>query len=140
MLDIAFQVLLAMPPKAAMVCGPMTSGGAGSLTENLKRFGRAIDILAATSENVFTQLPFENSMKVLREHSTYYKGGDHLLDAFYLPIFRSRLITRLYFLPDWGSSYGATWEHERAEEIGLDRRYFVEGFESLPPGGRIFTL
>jgi len=136
--DIAITVLFAMPRDVTMVCGPITSGGLGMLALNLDRFCFAIDLLAASGENVFTQLPFERSVRAIREFKHYNVKNDRLLQKFYLPIFRSGFVTRLCFLPLWKTSYGATWEHERAIELGIGRAYFIQGFESFPSGTKIF--
>lgn len=134
LLEIALDVLSGMSSKhsgVSMVCGPMTSGGFGSLQKNLEHFSRVIHILDARGEPVFTQLPFEAPMQRIKENVEYYRGDMQLLESFYLPIFRSGFITRLCFIPNWQSSYGTRWEHDRALELGLERRYFKENLESL---------
>jgi len=131
LLDIALDILAGMPSGVSMVCGPMTSGGLGSLKENLEHFNRTIHILDARGDPVFTQLPFEAPMQRIKENAPYYRGDMQLLEAFYLPIFKSGFITRLCFIHNWQSSYGTRWEHDRALELGLERKYFKENLESL---------
>ncbi len=131
--DIALLVLRGMPPGVAMVCGPITTGGSGSVEENLKRFARAIALLDSRGENIFTQLPFEAPMQKIKENKAYYKGGEHLLKTFYFWLFCSGYVTRLCFLPGWESSYGARWEHDRALAFDLEIKYLKENFELLGP-------
>jgi len=59
-------------------------------------------------------------IKSQREYDNY---DELLLTDFYLPIFESRLVHKLYFLPDWESSTGASWEHKQAIRIGLEIEY-----------------
>ncbi|MCR4283894.1 MAG: DUF4406 domain-containing protein [Parcubacteria group bacterium] len=120
---IAEDVLRKMPPPVGQVCGPISTGGAGSVEKNLKRFEEAIINLQQQGIEIFDQVPFEVPMqriKNLRECGDY---DNSLLYDFYLPIFESKLIHRLYFLPDWESSTGAKWEHEQALRLGLDIEY-----------------
>jgi hypothetical protein len=131
LLEVALDVLACMPSGVSMVCGPMTSGGFGSLEKNLVHFERVIHILDARGEPVFTQLPFEAPMQRIKENVQYYQGDMQLLESFYLPIFKSGYITRLCFITNWESSYGTRWEHDRALELNLERRYFKENLESL---------
>jgi hypothetical protein len=132
LLNIAFRILGRMPAQVCMVCGPITTGGV-SRERNIERFNRAIDTLAMCGENVFTQMPFEGPMQCIREGKDPYHGGAELLNSFYLPIFRSGKVVRLCFLPDWQTSNGATWEHERAGELSIERKIFRDDFESITP-------
>ena len=122
MRDIAFRVLQRIPRPTTQVCGPISTGGAGSIEKNVARLGKAIDHLHKNGHNIFNQLPFEDSMQRVRR----IEGGSYsvtLLEEFYLPIFESTFIQTLYFLPDWQSSRGATWEHDQAERLGLQIVY-----------------
>ena len=127
--DIGFRVLARMPDDVWMVCGPITSGGLGSLEKNVDRFNSAIDLLSAQGRNVFTQMPFEGPMQRLRVGMSAFESGALILNTFYLPIFRSAKVTTLCFIHDWQTSMGAQWEHERAIELGLKRKYFCENLE-----------
>jgi hypothetical protein len=133
LLVVALRVLERMPPGASMVCGPISTGGFGSIEKNLARFTRAIDLLASRGENVFTQMPFAEPMKCVQGESLPYASGIHLLEEFFLPIFQSGRVTRLCFLPSWQSSFGTRWEHEQAWRLGLARKYFRKDYEILPP-------
>lgn len=122
---IAKDVLKRMPPPVGQVCGPISTGGANSIEKNLKRFEEAVATLQQQGIEIFNQVPSEIPMQQIkstraREFDSY---DDTLLDDFYLPIFESKLVHKLYFLPDWESSIGAKWEHEQALRLGLKIEY-----------------
>jgi hypothetical protein len=123
MLQIALGVLKRMPQPVAQVCGPISTGGRGSILENLVAFNETIVFLQAEGESVFDQMPFEAPMQ--RVKTTLPKGqyALTLLDDFYLPIFETGLIKKMYFMPDWESSHGAKWEHEQAKRLGIEIKY-----------------
>lgn len=119
---VAMGVLARIPRRIVMVCGPISSGGTGVMDKNLEVFGNWIRWLRQRApergEYVFAQLPFERAFqRILR--TPYCKGGKHLLETFYLPIFASGLVTKLYFIPGWASSFGASWERMTAGKLGL---------------------
>ncbi len=121
---IAYDVLLGIPPPVGQVCGPISTGGVGSIKENLARFEKAIDDLQKKNIEIFNQVPFEVPMqriKSAREGVGEYDTA--LLNDFYLPIFESKLVHTLFFMPDWRSSVGAQWEHEQARRIGIEIVY-----------------
>ncbi len=120
---VAEGVLGKMPPPVGQVCGPISTGGAGSVEKNLKRFAEAIADLRKKGIEIFDQIPFEAPMRRIMS-SRELAGYDHaLLNDFYLPIFESRLVHKFYFLPDWKSSFGARWEHEQGLRLGIDIEY-----------------
>lgn len=122
---VAESVLREMPPPVGQVCGPISTGGAGSVEENLKRFERAILDLQESGIEIFDQVPFEIPMQRIKKsrEGSYLDYDDSLLHDFYLPIFESGLVHTLYFLSDWESSTGARWEHEQAQRLGLVVEY-----------------
>lgn len=123
MLEMALNVLSQMPKPVIQVCGPLTTGGLGSLKKNLEAFEKVIDHLVASGKTVFDQLPFEIPMQKFKLNQKGKYATD-LLDKFYLPLFETGFIDELYFLPDWESSLGARWEHEQAKRLGLKIVYF----------------
>ncbi|MBI2474242.1 MAG: DUF4406 domain-containing protein [Candidatus Taylorbacteria bacterium] len=127
MLDIAMDVLKRMPQPVSMVSGPMTTGGA-SFEENLKKFGKVIEKLDKEGKTIFNQLPFQNIM--LRLYNAWTGPGYcmPLLTDFYQPIFKSGLVKTVYFIPGWEKSFGASWEHEQAKELGIERVYLSDEF------------
>lgn len=120
---IAVVVLERMPRPRVQMCGPISTGGAGSVEENLKRFEAAIEKLSDSGIVVFDQLPFEMPIRKIRQLKNKKGYDTDLLEDFYLPIFESKLVNTLYFLPDWQSSTGATWEHEQARRFDFDVVY-----------------
>lgn len=119
---VAYSVLLRMPQPISMVCGPISSGGLGSKEKNLEVFRKTIKTLSDKGIIVFSQMPFEEPMWKIQK-TPYYRGGCHTLEGFYLPIFESGFIKRLYFIRGWESSLGATWEHAQAKRLGIEIVY-----------------
>ncbi|MDO8516430.1 MAG: hypothetical protein Q7S28_04210 [bacterium] len=125
--DIAFGSIrrMDMPFGVGMVCGPISTGGLNSIKANLAKFKATIDNLSVAGIPLFSQLPYETAMHRIMQTPYYRKEERHLLDAFYLPIFESRLVRTHYFMPDWATSIGATWEHDQAVRLGIHRVYLI---------------
>ena len=115
---VACRIAARMPPPVGIVCGPITSGGLGSTEANLAHFWCAIEYLRCRRLVVFNQLPFENALFEIK-HSKRGDSGAQLLNEFYLPLFRTRLIHVMYFMPGWQGSVGASWERERGRELRI---------------------
>ena len=110
------------PAPVGEVCGPITSGGLGSVDANLKNFEGWVQKLQSQGLAIFDQMPFEEHM--FRIWDANGRNDDKtLLEDFYLPIFKSGLITTLYFIPGWADSNGATWEHRQAVRLGIEINY-----------------
>ena len=120
---IGLRVLNRIPGDIVMVCGPISTGGLGSITENTEVFRKSIERVAAMGEHVFTQLPFEDAMQDIKGKLLPESDGLSLLELFYRPLFESGMIKRLYFIPGWEGSFGASWEHTVALELGIEIRY-----------------
>jgi len=103
---IARRILSRIPHPIVQLCGPISSGGAGSIEENLKRFDATITKLQSDGLSIFNQVPFEHPMQRLKEKEGV-SWSMRLLEEFYLPIFENALVDELHFLPDWQSSKGA---------------------------------
>lgn len=126
MTKVAFQILQRMPAPVVQLCGPLTTGGRGSLEKNLEAFDEGIQFLLAHGKNVFDQRPFEEPMQRLK---MFEKKGVYpvaILDDFYLPVFESGLIHELHFLPGWEGSRGARWEYEQAQRLGMAVHHLPE--------------
>jgi hypothetical protein len=123
--QIAMAHLANYPRPIVEVCGPITTGGLGSIEKNLEVFSLAVQFLKNQGKTVFDQLPFQNAMVRLKEK---YEARDgytmSILEDFYQPIFESGIIDEMHFLPDWQTSKGATWEHAQAEKLGIKIFYF----------------
>ena len=123
LLEVALRVIERTPAPIHQVCGPISTGGRGSVQANLEEFDRAIEYFSQ-HVNVFDQMPFEHPMQRLK------KTEDRdLMDVFYKPIFSSGEIDTLLFLPGWRSSTGARTEWEWADEHGIDKIELPEDWD-----------
>jgi len=125
-MEVLYLTCLEDPVKPiAMVCGPISkTGGVGSRKRNLEIFSKAIDRLRAEKLAIFSQMPFEDDMERLFKSDPKLQGIE-LLEEFYLPIFKTKIIKILFFLPGWETSFGAVWEHRQAEILGIPRVYLA---------------
>jgi len=119
---IALGVLKKMPQPVAQVCGPISTGGTGSMEQNLAIMNKTIKALQSQGKAIFDQIPFQAAIHRIKA-ALGATSNFQLLHEFYLPLFEAGLIKGLYFLPDWQTSQGATWEHEQAKRLGLEIVY-----------------
>ncbi len=129
--DIAFSILYRMPQPVGMVCGPISTGGAGSIEENMRILQAYVDILIEKGLNIFDQLPFEEPMLRILKNRNKESYDYNLLEEFHYPIFKSGLIRNLFFIPLWHTSIGTNWEYEHGQRFGMERLYMpeLEGLE-----------
>lgn len=122
--EIALDVLQRMPQPIGEVCGPISSGGYGSIEENMKDFNKTIEKLIQRRYSVFNQMPFEIPMQRMKQESGLSKeeANSQLLGQFYYPIFDSGLIKRVYFMHNWKTSHGSRIERQRT----IERRISIE--------------
>lgn len=120
---IADRIINRVPKPRIQVCGPISTGGRGSIKDNLEEFNNKIKELQAKGLNVFDQMPFEGTMYKIMLKISKKEYMENILTDFYLPIFEGGYIDELHFLPDWQSSYGANWEHEQAKRLGIKIKY-----------------
>lgn len=122
MVSLAFEVIDSGEGYAVMVAGPISTGGLGSRAKNTERLKEVIDQLLALGHPVFDQVPFEGKMQ---EFIAGFQGDYPMpiLDEFYLPLYQSGRIKKFFFVPGWESSFGASWEHDRAKELGIEIHY-----------------
>ncbi|MFA5313649.1 MAG: hypothetical protein WC375_10120 [Methanomassiliicoccales archaeon] len=130
--SVTLAVLLRFQNRVAMVSGPMTSGGKGSITENPAAYRRAMAHLQSKDYVIFNQLLAEDALK--RHWHAWIAAGNEgycweLLEEVYAPVFRSGKVAKLVFMPDWQSSRGATWEHEMAHKLGIETEYLPHNWE-----------
>lgn len=119
---VALAILYRMPPFVGMVCGPITTGGLGSLELNLLLFNETIETLVRLGVNLFDQVPFEEYIARIADDQGA-RNNHQLLREFYLPLLETKRITRLYFIKGWESSEGARWEHEQGKRLGIEIAY-----------------
>lgn len=118
LLEVALTVLgrlVELDRPIGMVFGPITTGGLGSKEANIAVFEKTIYKLAADGQNIFSQLPFEESMWRIMQ-MPYYNGPEHLMRAFYGEIFNKSFLKHAYFIHGWEGSYGASWEYEQLKK------------------------
>jgi hypothetical protein len=116
---MAKRVIGRMPKPIIQVCGPISTGGLGSLEANLNVFNETIKKLQAEGFSIFDQLPFEKPMQRLKNIVEEKNYLEDMFNDFYYPIFSTGLISAMYFLPNWETSGGATKEHAKAIELGI---------------------
>ncbi|HLP86918.1 MAG TPA: DUF4406 domain-containing protein [Candidatus Paceibacterota bacterium] len=120
---VANRIINRIPEPRIQVCGPISTGGKGSIEKNMEVFNEKIKELQEKGFNVFDQMPFEDPMHRIILNSKKEEYMESILTDFYLPIFESRYVSELHFLPDWQSSRGANWEHEQAKRLGIKINY-----------------
>ncbi|MES2088114.1 MAG: hypothetical protein V4467_03960 [Patescibacteria group bacterium] len=116
---VASEILNSIPEPVALVSGPISTGGLGSIEKNLEVMARNIAALEKKGVHIFNQLPFENKFKEFSKNSKEYYTP--ILDHFYLPLFQTGKITKIFFVPGWETSTGAKWEYEQAEKLGIEK-------------------
>jgi hypothetical protein len=109
-----------------IVCGPISTGGRGTAAENLKVFSGTIAALRSVPHPVFDQTPYEAQLaefhrRWVAEDPTTRTGKycTDILTQFYLPLFESGAIVQSWFIPDWETSYSATWERETLQRHSI---------------------
>lgn len=127
LVPIAISVLECFEEPVTIVSGPISTGGFGSNRDlNIRAFMNAIRYLQAQRRSVFDQTPFESALGRLARQWAKTGGQGYcmpILNDFYAPMFRSRLIATVAFMKGWESSFGAQWEHREVNELGLRVEY-----------------
>jgi len=133
---IALRVIGRMPKPIGQVCGPISTGGHGSVEKNLAIFNATIDRLVMNCRlitngktvAVFDQIPFEEYLFRLVNQGRETRDNYALLEKFYYPIFTSGHISHLYFIHGWESSHGSVWEHKLGRELEMKISYLPRDF------------
>jgi len=123
---VAIDIAKRMPRPLMQICGPISTGGKGSIEANIIGFDKAIMFFIAKGFNIFDQIPFEEPMHRIRASKNISGYDQALLDEFYVPLFESGLIKKFIFLPDWESSKGSKWEQKQAERLGIEIIYLPD--------------
>jgi hypothetical protein len=128
--ELALEVMSRHGTKVHMVSGPITTGGLGDPTLNLKLFVLVIEHMHESGAPVFSQMPFERKMGEFQRHwYRCYPNSKYctpILEDFYGPVMGSGMVHTLNFIPDWHTSFGARWEHERCAKWKIRRRYLPQ--------------
>lgn len=102
------------------ICGPMSTGGRGSLVANMAFFKKALAVAVQNGACVFDQTPFEGA--IVRLGNVTDNPKEYCMDilhVFYRGVFMSGLLNELMFLPDWETSVGARWEYSEGSLLRL---------------------
>jgi hypothetical protein len=118
--EIAEVVLIRFGRPVAQVCGPISTGGLGTVAENTARLDVTIETLINEGEKIFDQIPFEEPISRICSERNRDSYDWMILYEFYQPLFIKGYINKMYFLPGWQRSIGATWEREQAVERGFE--------------------
>ena len=125
-IDILKQMNISGKPIVQM-CGPISTGGLGSIEKNIARLEKAIEVANKKGLQVFNQAPFEGAMKRLAPKYPKVDGYcTAILEIFYRRIFESGFVKKGLFLPGWQSSKGATWERKLLSDLGIKIEEYPE--------------
>jgi hypothetical protein len=127
--DLALVILERMKAtgrEIVQICGPLTTGGLGSLDMNMARFEFAIRRAQRHDLLVFNQIPFQEAIITLSPRRVAGEYNMGILEIFYRKIFESGHVSRTLFLPEWESSFGARWERELVTTLGISNEDFPE--------------
>lgn len=128
-------VLRTMPRPISQLCGPISTGGLGSVEKNVLVFGRCIEKLRLEGLNPFDQIPMEPVIWDLVDRWREQGGEGYchpILDEIYGPIFGSGMVSQTFFLPLWETSTGTRWERQRVTELGIEVHEFPrDWYESI---------
>lgn len=116
--DIAIARLRELPQPVVRVSGPLTSGGYG-YEENHRRFLFAQAKLRDQGYTVFDYFEGHHDEAQIVELELPW---EEVMEHYHHPIMATGLITTVFMMPKWRESNGATWEHQFAEELGLQIR------------------
>lgn len=121
LVEEAFLEISNLKSPVIQFCGPISTGGFGNVTDNLEYLHSVIQASIKKGISVFNQLSYEKQMdQILKDHHEY----DYpLLDFFYNPIFASKKISGLVFLPLWETSVGSQWEHDIGQSLHIPIYY-----------------
>lgn len=109
------------------VCGPISTGGAGNLADNIKIFTACINGLKRRGEDMIDQMPYEKDIWRLCTEWRQKGGIGYCmltLEVVYKRIFESGKIKKVYFIPGYESSRGSCWEKDEAARLGIEIAYF----------------
>lgn len=109
-----------------VVCGPISTGGRGSIDANIAVFTATIAGLREHGRPVFNPVPYEDRIFFFKKRwyeSSPENAGKYympILEEFYLPLIQTGRIKRGWFIPGWESSFGAQWERQQLTDAGAE--------------------
>lgn len=101
------------------ICGPITTGGLGSVEANVARFKFAVQ---RASENGFVVFDLPAFQEAIGRVTNFQKDAPYnwgILDDFIGKVLGSGYISRAFFLPGWESSTGSKWEREQLKRLEI---------------------
>lgn len=132
LVPIALSILERMPNPIAQVCGPISTGGVGSIKCNLSILEKTISKVNSGKYTVFDQTGFEKPIQKMRQKQMESLSKEEtniiLLEEFYGKVLESKKIETLFFIYGWESSKGSIWENKKAKKLGLERVYLPKYF------------
>lgn len=123
--SIALTEVHKFPDGAELVCGPITTGGLGSVELNLTAFRASIKRLLEEGRPIFDQMPYEDqifSLTAKWKRNNPDRAREYhqpVLNGFYLPLITSGRIIGGNFMPGWETSQGARWERALMHKLGI---------------------
>lgn len=129
--QIALRVQMRMPDNISQVCGPISTGGYGSVEKNMLAFSKTVEKFLELGENLYNQVPLEDAIFRIRGILGDKFDRDELLIEIYGPLFNSGRLKKLYFIHGWESSYGARWENDLGKEKGMEIVHLPKGFVDI---------
>lgn len=120
--EAAVQALEGIEGTVGMVCGPISTGGAGDSVLNFQVFSAVIEGLGKKGVSLFDQRPYEFGLGKLRKAWEAEGNSGYcmpILEVFYARIFESGRVSQSYFIPGWSSSFGARWERNKFLASGI---------------------
>lgn len=115
---VALRIVKRMPRPVCLVCGPMTTDGAGHASQHLFRFTDAIERLRKTGFTVLSQPQLEPALDEIRR-SILEDAVGTMLEQFYGTLLRSGSVGALFFLPRWRDSVVAQYERDLGIQLGI---------------------
>ena len=104
----------------SMVAGPRSKGVKISEELNILAMQEYMEELYQSGENVFNDMVFEEHLQRLKDEGEIY----NLLNDFYLPLFESGYIKKMFFMKDWRFSTGATLQQQALIRLGGIKRIY----------------
>ena len=125
-IGLRMQADLIKSKKTHIVCGPISSGGLGSLKRNLKLFNAVVETLSAGGYPIWSQLQFEDEIIFAKELWLKDHPGEYcqpILDICYELVFEPRQLRVGHFIPGRQAegikrSIGTSWEYAKIMSQG----------------------
>ena len=117
---IAIQIASRLSRPVTQVCGPVSTGGRGSIEKNMKALEDAVLFVENQGFSVFDQAIFEKHLWRISRLPALKNADEYLLlNSFYRPISLSKKLQYLHFIPGWQGSIGAIWEHNLGKSLSI---------------------